>query len=461
MGSFADDPVAFFTGEGLFVHHLPLVRQVALQLEALQQRFAAMRDALPPLRALADASRTRDIRRIEDAAPLLFPHRLFKSYPHHLLDDLRFPELTEWLSRLTLVDLSPVKDRGFEAIDQWMDALDAETELAILTSSGTTEALSLLPRGKRESASYGARLLVEWQNPGASAPVRPIAHHRSMVWLSYEDGRSGMLRSAALLRENYTTATTRFIPLITARASTDWQHYIARLGSAAKRGARPPEASAYVCEKEAEAAEIHRTYNERIGTLLEILRDQLRDAPVHMAGGLPLIHRIAEEGLKLGMEPGLGPGSQISTGGGMKGTAPPADMEKTILRFAGVDKFYEAYGMTELGDAFGSCEQGRFHIWPWIVPFVFEEATGALLPRQGKQRGRGAFFDLSAQSYWGGVVTGDRVSIVWDRCPCGRTTPQVVPPVSRIPFSDDDVHEPGGPSPMALHVAREALNGEL
>ena len=457
-GCFADDPVAFFIEESLYVHHMPIEQQEALQLEALQQRFAALRDALPPLTALANATGTREIARIGDVAALLFPHSLFKSYPHSLLDDLRFPELTEWLSRLTLVDLSPVKGREFEAIDHWLDALDNETELAVLTSSGTTEALSLLPRGKREGRLLHERAGVEWQGPGQPSPVRSIDADCSMFWLSYADGRSGMLRSAALLREKYTTSSTKFLALMPGRASTDWQYYVGRLIGAQRRGLPPPKLTPYIEARQEETLLVQSAYDERIRTVLGIVRDELGGAPVHMAGGLILLHRVAEEGLKMGMEPGLGPRSRVSTGGGTKGMAPPPDMESTIKRFAGVDVIYEAYGMTEVGDAFGSCEQGRFHIWPWIVPFVFDEKTGALLPRHGKQRGRGAFFDLSAQTYWGGVVTGDRTSILWDRCPCGRTTPQVLPPVSRISSSAQGEYVLGSAGPAAIHAALEALN---
>lgn len=460
MGCFADDPVAFFARHSLFVHHLPLAQQEALQVEALQQRFAAMAEALPPLKALVEASGTREIRRLEDVAPLMFPHTLFKSYPGYLLDDLRFPELTEWLSRLTLVDLSPVRDREFDAIDHWMDALDAETGLAILTSSGTTEALSLLPRGKREGELLAGRTLVEWQAPGASTPVRPIGYVQSMVWLSYASGRSGMLRSAEVLARNYTTAATRFIPLIAARASTDWQHHTARAIAAHRRGLPSLEPSPYVREKAEEAAEIQRTYRGRVLRLLEVLRDEMGGRPVHMAGGLPLIHGIAQEGLKLGMEPGLAAGSRVSTGGGMKGVVLPPDREKTIKRFTGVDKLYEAYGMTEIGDAFGSCEHGRFHVWPWIVPLVLDERSGALLPRRGKQRGRAAFFDLTAQTYWGGVVTADLVTVTWDTCPCARTTPQVIAPISRIQAGEGEIPL-GCATPTAMRLAMEALNGGL
>lgn len=461
MGCFADDPIAFFVEQSLFVHHMPLEQQEALQLDALQQRFAAMRDVLPPLRALADAARMEEIGRIEDVAPLLFPHNLFKSYPHRLLDDLRFPNLTEWLSRLTLVDLSPVKGRHFEAIDCWMDALDAETELAILTSSGTTEALSLLPRGKLEGRLLHEHSGIEWQGPDQDTPVRWTDDSSSMFWVSYAEGRSGMLRSAASLREKFTTPTTKFIALMPGRASTDWQHYVARTMTAQQRGQAPPELTPYLAAKRDEAVLNHRNAEERLRTVLGIVRDELAGSPVHMAGGLILLHRVAEEGLRMGMEPGLGPGSRVSTGGGTKGLPAPPGMESTIRRFAGVDAIYEVYGMTEIGDAFGSCEEGRFHIWPWIVPIVLDEETAAPLPRRGKQRGRGAFFDLSAQTYWGGVVTGDRVSISWERCPCGRATPQVLPPVARIPSSGQDEYALGGAAPIAIHAALEALNRGL
>lgn len=460
MACFADDAVQFFVDNSLFVHHMPIEQQQALQLEALGRRLGAMRDAIAPLAVLAEAAGVGEIGRIEDVAGLMFPHQLYKSYSYRLFDELDFPALTEWLSRLTLVDLAAVKGRRFGAIDHWLDALDAETGLALLTSSGTTEALSLIPRGKRESELLRQRSLVEWRGPGAAAPVRAIGHRASMLWLSYADGRSGMLRSAAMLRENYTTPTTRFLPLLPMRASTDWQHYVGRVMAAERHGTPLPRLTPYVQARREEAAAAQASYDERIRTVLEIVRDELQDAPVHMAGGPLLLHRVATAGLRMGMAPGLPPGSRISTGGGTKGHAAPDGMIGAIKRFGGVDTIYEAYGMTEIGDAFGSCEQGRFHIWPWIVPLVFDEGSGALLPRRGRQAGRAGFFDLTAQTYWGGVVTADLVTISWDRCPCGRTTPQVVGPISRA-ASGTGADGPAGPSRAAMAVALEALNEGL
>jgi hypothetical protein len=47
--------------------------------------------------------------------------------------------------------------------------------------------------------------------------------------------------------------------------------------------------------------------------------------------------------------------------------------------------------------------------------------SGAVLPRQGTQTRRLAVMDLLGQTYWGGIITGEKVTIEWDAaCPCGR-----------------------------------------
>jgi hypothetical protein len=460
MGCFADDPAAFFADKLLSVHHLPVAEQAALQLDALQQRFAKMRNALPPLKALADASRTEKIRRIEDVASLLFPQSLFKSYPQHLIDTLRFPELTEWLSRITLHDLSAVKGRAFGAVDHWMDALDNETDLSIATSSGTTEALSLIPRSKQEVERLKSRALIKWQEPGQPAPTNNnIA--RATVWLSYAQGRTGIVRAGEMIRELHAGAPQQFIPLLPWRLSTDWQLYVVRAKAAEGRNLPPPERNAYLQQKMDEATEIQRTFDDRIQWVLQTIRDKLQATRVAMVGGPVLLHRVAAEGLKLGMEPGLAPGSAATAMGGMKGVPEPENMERTINRFVGAGAIDEAYGMTESSDSFRKCTQDRYHAWPWIVPMVFDAESGALLPRRGMQHGRAGFFDLSLQTRWGGLATSDRVSISWDRCACGRTTPQVLPSISRIRPPDEDEHVLGNASAKAVHAALRALNGDL
>ena len=47
--------------------------------------------------------------------------------------------------------------------------------------------------------------------------------------------------------------------------------------------------------------------------------------------------------------------------------------------------------------------------------------------------GRFAFLDLAYEGRWGGIITGDKVTIDFaDRCPCGRHGPTLLDNISRF-----------------------------
>jgi hypothetical protein len=68
------------------------------------------------------------------------------------------------------------------------------------------------------------------------------------------------------------------------------------------------------------------------------------------------------------------------------------------------------------------------------VPYALDIDTGVPLPRTGRQTGRLAVMDLMPENYWGGLVTGDLVTIGgWDEaCACGRHSPYLDPDIRRI-----------------------------
>ena len=87
----------------------------------------------------------------------------------------------------------------------------------------------------------------------------------------------------------------------------------------------------------------------------------------------------------------------------------------------GVDTIQEGYGMSEIGGFHWACEHGHYHLLPWVIPFVLDPETSEPLPRTGTVTGRAAFYDLLNDSHWGGIISGDEVTIHWDTpCPCGR-----------------------------------------
>ena len=107
------------------------------------------------------------------------------------------------------------------------------------------------------------------------------------------------------------------------------------------------------------------------------------------------------------------------------------------MRFTGVSRIQQVYGMTEMMAMNKACEHGNYHLEPWIIPFVLDPDTGELRPRKGTQTGRGVYFDAMAETYWGGTITGDEVAVNWDPCPCGRTTTHLGGRIERFSSKND------------------------
>ena len=123
------------------------------------------------VRKAAERTGITELRDFDDVVPLMFSHAAFKSYPAALLDRKRYDLLTAWLDKLTKHDLSQVDVSGCTDIDAWIDALDEQTPLEVITSSGTTGTLSIIPKdraGADHDGSSGVMLLPDLR-PGADA----------------------------------------------------------------------------------------------------------------------------------------------------------------------------------------------------------------------------------------------------------------------------------------------------
>jgi hypothetical protein len=145
--------------------------------------------------------------------------------------------------------------------------------------------------------------------------------------------------------------------------------------------------------------------------------------------------QAAKEGFARGLRNIFSPNSLGISAGGGKGTVLPQDWREQVIEFTGMPRsqwVFSAYGMTELTGPMPGCMENVAHIPPYIVPFLLDPESGAILPRNGLQTGRFAAVDLLAQNLWGGVITGDKVTIEWDgACPCGRKGAYVLDSVER------------------------------
>ena len=65
----------------------------AVQNEALVKRFESLKGSVAALAKLAKREGISSIDRAEDALPLLFDHRIYKSYPLALIENRNIPKL--------------------------------------------------------------------------------------------------------------------------------------------------------------------------------------------------------------------------------------------------------------------------------------------------------------------------------------------------------------------------------
>jgi hypothetical protein len=138
------------------------------------------------------------------------------------------------------------------------------------------------------------------------------------------------------------------------------------------------------------------------------------------------------EGLNKGISGVFGADSVAAMGGGGKDVKLPANWRQSVEEFSGIHRWTTNYSMTELTGPIPRCREGHYHVPPYFVPFLLDPESGHTLPREGRQTGRFAALDLLAQTFWGGVISGDRVTIEWDRtCTCGFKGPHLLDPVSR------------------------------
>ena len=142
-------------------------------------RFADHKESIEAVGKAAKRTGITELRDFDDVVPLMFSHAAYKSYPAALLDRKRYDLLTAWLDKLTKHDLSQVDVSGCTDIDSWIEALDAQTPLEVITSSGTT---GTLRSSRRTGPGPRSRCAVGWSctsRPSARCPRRTSSSPRS------------------------------------------------------------------------------------------------------------------------------------------------------------------------------------------------------------------------------------------------------------------------------------------
>src|SRR5271154_6736722 len=233
-----DDPINYFGQSYTQMHSIDRDELESLQRQAMANRFQQHYHSIEMLRKLADRLGITALNEFDDVVPLFFSHTAFKSYPAALVDKKRFDLMTKWLDKLTSYDLSGVDTAGCTGIDEWIDRLDAQTPLEVITSSGTTGTISILPKDKR-GASEGMTLwkICLFQTFGQEPTDKELNPAVDVVWPNFANGKLGHLRIANMIKRGFTGGDeSKFHPLYPGAVETDLMFLASKMRAAASRG---------------------------------------------------------------------------------------------------------------------------------------------------------------------------------------------------------------------------------
>jgi hypothetical protein len=429
------DPIEAFGGSYDRMHDLETRTLEALQLSALQMRFAQLRDKVPMLKKLADEAAVFEINALNDVVPVLFNHTVYKSYPISFLEKNRFAQMNQWLQKLTTVDLSGVDVSGCQGIDEWIAVLEASTALYPLNSSGTSGTMSFLPRTKAEGEKlYLASVLGLFQTNGLTAPARGKPLDMHVVGGSYRRGSGAHVRLTDFIVKYLCDGDeTKFHVPYPHAQSSDLMFLAARMRAAEAKGELDRlQLSPALLARKAEFDIMQKSMADDLNRFYADIIANLKGEKIFLRATWNVLYKIAAAGIAEGLESVFSPESIIGTGGGSKGQVVPPDWEDVVKRFFGVQKLNHQYGMSEVMAAHLLCGHDRYHLEPYAILFLLDPDTGEVLPRTGVQTGRACFFDLQAETYWGGFVSGDELSVDWSTpCACGRKSPHLARTIER------------------------------
>lgn len=401
-----------------------------VQLEALKLRFDSLKDSVAALNRLAKRENITSIENFEQGTPLLFDHRIYKSYPLSLIETRDFPKLTSWLNRLTTHDLTKMDLSGLTLLDEWLTRLD-EFGMLVGHSSGTTGKLSFVPRSQVEFKAWRHSY---YEAGRATTGLNQYTDHIDTFSPIYRGGHQMMLKMVTLFDVAAAGGPEHYHTLYQTHISSDLLSLAGRMQAAENRGELEKLGldPALIRARKELIAQAQRREQDMDAWFIKLFEDY-RGQRVKVGGPFADLIRTARMGISKGLKPEFHPNSFIMTGGGMKGFKDaPDDWEGFVKDYFGIEKIGMFFGMSEVMGMSPRCSAGHFHIMPHTVPLLFDRDM-KLLPREGAQTGRYAFYDLLPQTYWGGFISGDQLTIHWDEdCACGWKGPRIGPVITRF-----------------------------
>lgn len=405
------------------------------QLQVANDLFQQRRHQIPLIERRAGEAGVDVIRRFDDLVPLLFAHTVYKSYPNAFVERGRWDRMLQWLDTLSVPDVTGVNVDGVRNIDEWIERLwDAGHR--VLATSGSSGKCSFLNHtlGDGEYKRRHFKYHTCW-------PYAIADNSRTVFWLGPINGPNSANEAGQFLFQNWGKPGGTFALTDEPLRISEVSRMAAMRKKMAEGSATPREIADFEAESRARGAQGAEAMIEIADKILD-----RRHEPIMISGlwaqHMVLVNRARERGIPDG---DFNPESIIQAGGGIKGVALPDDYQEQVSRLYGSVIRPATYGMTELASAMPRCEAGRYHRAPSLIWLILDRDGERLLTeadaRDGIVEGRFGFLDLIYEGRWGGLITGDKVTVDFNRrCPCGRHGPTLLDNITRFAQVGQDDH---------------------
>jgi hypothetical protein len=404
------------------------VELLPLQLDASNERLAGQIDKIGLLKNRAESGSISVIEKPADLVPLLFAHTTYKSYSEGWLTERQWDRMGRWLNTVSTRPVQNINFDGVETLDGWIKQLESIGHY-LSCSSGTTGkpamlsgtegdidfsaktnaagmvwALALKPSSERKFFGIGPQFAAPRENAIKDAMIAAIAPDVETFLFGTEPITVGAMVEMIVLRRKISDGT-----------------------------ARPSELAEFEQLATQRAAEMNEAAEKAVDALIDA-----RARPIMISGMYGQLYPIAEDVRGKGFSStDFHADNSMFVAGGLKGATLPENYREYILETFNVasERMYHTYSMREINTTFPLCIAERYHIPPWVIALPLDASGEELLDAgDGEIEGRAAFMDLSIEGRWGGIISGDKVSISFAECPCGHQGPTVGRDIMR--FSD-------------------------
>ncbi|OMC28376.1 hypothetical protein A5740_19940 [Mycobacterium sp. GA-1841] len=396
-----------------------------LQIEAVNERFATRADQIPLLRNRAQSAEITKVAQREDLVPLLFAHGAYKSYAQNWLTDGRWDRMAKWVATVSTCDPAGVDVTGVAGLDDFVTQMES-AGCYLTCSSGTTgrPAIIACSESDLEVASRANVTGLTW------ATGIPADGSRKLFGLKPRTNVERNERTRIALVEAFSTEADSYQLPVEPISVGSIMGMIDLRRRIADGTASPSEITAFETTSAGRQNAMDTATAEAVDELVAN-----RERSLLLTGMFASLYQVAQGVRAKGFSGKyFRDDTALLVAGGLKGAALPPDYREFIVDTFNIadERVYHFYTMQELNTPFPKCRAGRYHVPPWVLLLPLDEPGENLVDTSvGPVQARGAFFDLSLDGRWGGVISGDRIDADFGACRCGHQGPTIGPEITR------------------------------